>query len=293
MSNFGPAGGRMAFGGMGMTPGVKLMLILNGAVYLLQTILPEVLEPWLTFVPQRAINGLEIWRFFTYMFLHAGFGHIAFNMLGLWMFGTQIEGRWGMRTFLIYYVVCGLGGAVTYGLFNLAGAGGFSQMLGASGAIYGILLAYGLTFPESVILVMMIFPMKAKYAVIAFGVMALMSSATGGSGNVAHLAHLGGMIAGFIFMKMTIPSLGAGLGSNLGGLGGAWRRWQTKRKMKIVRPEAKPGNGRTEAPKDSGPGPQGPGKRSQIDTILDKISREGLQSLSDEEQEILRRAGRK
>ncbi len=288
MRNYGPPGGRMAFAGMGLTPGVKLLLIANGVVFILQTILPGVLETWLSFVPRRAIFGFEVWRLFTYMFLHAGFTHILFNMLGLWMFGTQIEGRWGMRTFLIYYVVCGLGGAITYGLFNLAGASGFSPMLGASGAVYGILLAYGLTFPESIIMVMMIFPVKAKYAVIGFGVMALMSS--GGGGNVAHLAHLGGMITGFIFLKVTIPSLSAGLGSGA-KLGGAYRRWQTKRKMKIVRPETKPGNGQTNGGQDAPPKTNV--KRSEIDTILDKISREGLQSLSDEEQEILRRAGRK
>ncbi len=299
MRNFGPPGGRMAFGGMGLTPGVKLLLIANGVMFVLQSILrsiqPDLLESLLTFIPQKAINSLQIWRFFTYMFLHGSFIHILFNMLGVWMFGTQIERRWGMRTFLIYYIVCGLGGAVTYGLFNLAGASAGTQMLGASGALYGILLAYGMTFPNSVILVMMIFPMKAKYAVIAFGVMALMNSTGGGNGgNIAHLAHLGGMIAGFIFLKVTIPSLSAGMGSSLGGdISGAWRRWQTKRKMKIVRPSAKTDSGQAKPGNGSAGTAKGRGKRSEIDTILDKISREGLQSLSDEEQEILRRAGRK
>ena len=202
MRNYGPPGGRMAFGGMGLTPGVKLLLIANGAIFFLQSLpLGEQLQNLLSFMPGLAITEFQVWRFFTYMFLHGSFIHILFNMLGLWMFGTQIEARWGMRTFLIYYVVCGLGGAVTYGLFNLAGAGN-TQMVGASGAIYGILLAYGMTFPNSVILVMMIFPMKAKYAVVAFGVMALMNSAGGSGDNVAHLAHLGGN---------GVPNLGASI----------------------------------------------------------------------------------
>ncbi len=287
----GPGGARMSFGGMGLTPGVKILIIANAAVYVLQTLLGGgmtgrigPMTDWLGFIPQNAIFGLEIWRFFTYMFLHGGMMHIGFNMLALWMFGGQIEARWGQRTFLTYYVICGLGGAVTYGLFNLIGFSSFVPMIGASGAVYGILLAYGLTFPNSIMLMMMIFPMKAKYVVMIYGLIALMSSATGADGGVAHLAHLGGMVTGFLFLKLTIPSLSAGV--NMGGnLGGAWKRWQTKRRMKVVRPKSKPGNG--SAPKPNG------GKKSEIDTILDKISREGLQSLTDAEQETLRRAGRK
>jgi membrane associated rhomboid family serine protease len=291
MRTYRPGGGRVAFGGMGLTPGVKLLMIANAAVFVLQTLLGDnmagpmgPLTRWFSFIPQNAIFGLEVWRFFTYMFLHGGFLHIGLNMFILWMFGSQIEARWGQRTFMIYYLVCGLGGAIAYGLFNLAGLSSFSPMVGASGAIYGILLAYGLTFPESVILVMMIIPMKAKYAVLVFGLIELMSTASGSAGNVAHLAHLGGMLTGFIFLKLTIPSLSAGIGAP-GKLGGAWKRWQTKRRMKIVKPDKKadPTNG--DLPKR--------GKQSEIDAILDKISREGLQSLTAEEQDILRRAGRK
>lgn len=291
MRTYRPGGGRMAFGGMGLTPGVKLLLIANAAVFVLQTLLGDnmagrmgPLTRWFSFIPQNAIFGLEVWRFFTYMFLHGGFFHIALNMFILWMFGAQIESRWGQRTFLIYYFVCGLGGAVLYGLFNLAGLSSFAPMAGASGAIYGVLLAYGLLFPNSVILVMMIIPMKAKYAVLVFGLIELLSTASGSTSNVAHLAHLGGMLTGFIFLKVTVPSLSAGVGGT-GSLGGAWKRWQTKRRMKIVRPDRKddPTNG----------GFHKRGRQSQIDAILDKISREGLDSLTAEEQDILRRAGRK
>jgi hypothetical protein len=168
----------------------------------------------------------------------------------------------------------------------------FIPMIGASAAIMGILLAYGMTFPNSIILFMFIIPMKAKYFVILLALINLWSIPGGGS--VAHLAHLGGMLAGFIFLRITIPSLGGGIGigsagSAVGGLGGAWRRYQTKRKMRVVRPEGKyhGGNGRPDDAKGKSP------EQKNIDVILDKISREGLQSLTDEEQEILRRAGRK
>jgi membrane associated rhomboid family serine protease len=285
-----------------MTPGVKALIIANVAVFAVQTFLGGGLTgrvgpmvEYFSFVPNLAIYGLQLWRFVTYMFLHGDFWHIGFNMFALWMFGSQIEARWGQRNFLVYYFVCGLGAAVVYGIFNLFGMDTYVQMIGASGAVMGVLLAYGMTFPNSIILFMFIIPMKAKYFVILLALIDLWSIPGGGS--VAHLAHLGGMLAGFIFLRVTMPSLisGIGMGSlgggpgGLGGLGGAWKRYQTKRKMRVVRPEDK-SNGGDGQPRDAG----GKSKDQQrIDVILDKISREGLQSLSDEEQEILRRAGRK
>jgi membrane associated rhomboid family serine protease len=279
----------MSFGGRIMTPGVKGLIIANAAVYVLQTVIGPSLDltRWLGFVPRDAIIGLQFWRFLTYMFLHGGFFHIGFNMFALWMFGSQIEARWGTRSFLVYYFVCGLGAAVTYGLFNLVGMDAFVIMIGASGAVMGILVAYGMTFPNAIILFMFIIPMKAKYFVILLALIDLMSIPGGGS--VAHLAHLGGFLTGFIFLKTTIPSLGGGIGLGRGGLESAWRRYRTKRNMRVVRPEddAPGGNGRagrSDEPRSK--------DQKTIDAILDKISREGLQSLTDEEQEILRRAGR-
>lgn len=283
-----PRGG-LAFGGMGITPGVKLLLIANAVVFMLQTLAGGGLtgrmgpvDQRLAFRPEEAIYGLQVWRFFTYMFLHSGFTHILFNMFGLWMFGSQIEALWGRRSFLVYYLICGLGGAVLYGIFNLSGIGAITYMLGASGAVFGILLAYGLTFPDNVILVMFVLPMKAKYFVLLYGLMELM--AIPGGGGVAHLAHLGGMLSGFLFLRLTAPAIARGPG--LGGLGRTWRRWRAQQKFRVVPPASKPpagGNGK--APRSA--------NQEQVDLILDKISREGLQSLSEEEQEILRRAGRK
>ena len=288
----------MSFGGRIMTPAVKALIIANAAVFALQTFFGGgltghigPLTRWLAFIPHEAIFGLQVWRFVTYMFLHGDFFHIGFNMFALWMFGSQIESRWGKRNFLIYYFVCGLGGAIVYGAFKLFGMETFIPMIGASAGVMGILLAYGMTFPNSIILFMFVIPMKAKYFVILLALIDLWSIPGGGS--VANLAHLGGMLAGFIFLRFTIPSLGnpiggGSLGGGPGGLGGAWKRYQTKRKMRVVRPEDDNhgGNGRSGG---NGKSPQ----QQRIDLILDKISREGLQSLTDEEQEILRRAGRK
>jgi membrane associated rhomboid family serine protease len=285
---------------MGMTPGVKALLIANVAVFIIQTVMRDYggrevgsITGLLGFIPGRAVFGLEIWRFVTYMFLHGGISHILFNMLGLWMFGAQIESHWGRGPFLLYYLVCGLGGAVTYGLFNLFGIDAFVPMVGASGAVYGLLLAYGMMFPEAIILIGLILPMKAKYAVILFGLIALLSTFSGGGGGVAHLAHLGGMGAGFVFLRLTIPSLRAGT-----GLGNPWRKLRGKRRLRVVRPEARTGTGRAQSPRPtdtSRPAGSPPpnADRAQVDAILDKISREGLQSLTTQEQEVLRRAGRR
>jgi len=290
----GGAPGTM-FGGVGMTPAVKGLLIANAIVFVLQLLTGTgkpygvgVIQAWCDFVPRLAINELQIWRFFTYMFLHGDFGHIFFNMFGLWMFGTSVEALWGQRTFLIYYFVCGLGGALLYGIFNLSGINSIVPMLGASGAVFGILLAYGMTFPDRIILFMFILPIKAKYLVVIFGLIELLSIPQ--ADHVARLAHLGGMLSGFLFLRFTAPSLTAGTRVGRGpDVGGAWRRFKTKRRVRIVRPDRDaPRDGRgfddhRSKPRDTG----------EIDRILDKISRQGLQSLTDEEQEILRRAGRK
>ena len=284
----------MSFVGCMMTPAIKLLIIINVAVFLVQAFFdsaPEgqigLMSGWLGFVPHSAILELQIWRFLTYMFLHGSFSHIGFNMFFLWMFGAQVERQWGKRNFLIYYFVCGLGGAILYGLFNLFGMDTYNPMIGASAAVMGVLLAYGLSFPNAVILFMFIIPMKAKYFVLLLALIDLLSI-PGGS-QIAHLAHLGGMLSGFIFLRLTIPSLGAGIGSPAGGFSGAWKRYQTKRKMRVVRPDegTDRGNGRPKGSDGKTP------DQKRIDIILDKISRDGLQSLTDEEQEILRRAGRK
>ena len=287
----------MRFGGLGITPAVKGLLIANVAVFILQSITSlgrpygmGVIDYWGVFSTNAAVYHFQIWRFVTYMFMHGDFSHIMFNMFGLWMFGSQIEALWGQKSFLIFYFVCGLGGAIMYALFDIIGVSPGAPMLGASGAIYGILLAYGMTFPNNIILIMFIVPMKAKYAVLLFGLIELLATAAGSGGGVAHLAHLGGMLAGFLFMVITIPGVSRQVSAGGLGLGGYWRRFQTKRNIRVVPPKQKPGNGGFQAPP---PPPPSSADQKRIDSILDKISRDGLQSLSDEEQEILRRAGRR
>ncbi len=292
----------MAFSGFQLTPTVKFLLITNVVIFFLQQFLrtgqnQDLLLQWGAYNTQLAVNHFQVWRFVTYMFLHGGFQHIMWNMLGVWMFGTQIEALWGQRTFIIFYFVCGLGGAVLYGLFQLIGMGNpYGMMLGASGALMGLLLAYGMSFPNNVIYIMGIIPLKAKYLVVIYGLMDLFSASS--SDGVAHLAHLGGLLAGFIFIQITIPGLSGQMFKG-SALSSAWKKAQAKRKIKIVRPDfgssKKPDSNSTQSNKhQSSQNESGSSKnQNEIDRILDKISRNGLQSLTDDEQEMLRRAGRK
>ncbi len=284
-----------------MGPAVKGLLIANVAVFFLQSLFQffspgrDPIAEWCAFIPQLAAFQFQIWRFFTYMFLHASITHILFNMFGLWMFGSQIEALWGQRTFLIYYFVCGIGGAMTYGIFSLTGIDSFTPMVGASGALYGILLAYGVSFPNRTILLFFILPIKAKYMVILFGLMALLSMGDGS--NVAHLAHLGGMIFGLGFLFVTgglkVGQLANGVrgGGGVDDLKRAWHRLRMKSRLKVVKPQnsaRRPGNGGTTG-HQGGSG----NNATRVDEILEKISREGLQSLTPEEQHLLRQASKK
>lgn len=142
-------------------------------------------------------TGFAPWQVVTYGFLHGGFGHLFFNMFALFMFGMPIEQVWGTRRFLIFYFVCMIGAALVQ-LVVAAVAGEVYPTIGASGAVFGLLLAYGMLFPNStIILLIPPIPMKAKFFVIGYGALTLFFAFTGTAPGVAHIAHLGGMLFGF------------------------------------------------------------------------------------------------
>lgn len=196
-------------------PFTTTMKVLIGANLAIWVVAQMVLERFMdipftryfALYPGKVLLDGQVWQLFTYMFLHApSVNHIVLNMLMLWMMGAELEQRWGRRFFLSYYLGSGFGAAVIY----CAGVGIYSSLtghheglvvpvVGASGAIFGLLLAYGILFGERVIHFMMLFPMKAKYFVMILGgieVMSMFSSGPGG-GEVANLAHLGGLISGY------------------------------------------------------------------------------------------------
>ncbi|WP_440998728.1 rhomboid family intramembrane serine protease [Fodinibius sp. SL11] len=180
-------------------PAVKHLLIINLLAFVaLNT--PMVAEYLFTYGALWPIGSgrFGVWQLVTYMFLHASFGHIFFNLFALWMFGQAIENFWGTNRFVIYYFLTGIGAALLHMLVGGAGA----PTLGASGAVYGILLAFGMMFPNRPI--MLLFPpipIKAKYFVAIFGAIELVSGLTRTNSGVAHFAHLGGMLVGFILIK--------------------------------------------------------------------------------------------
>ena len=180
-------------------PAVKHLLIINLLAFVALST-PVVSDYLFTYGALWPIDSgrFGVWQLISYMFLHAGFGHIFFNLFALWMFGQAIENFWGTNRFVIYYFLTGIGAAL---LHMLIGGGG-APTLGASGAVYGILLAFGMMFPNRPI--MLLFPpipIKAKYFVAIFGAIELISGLTRTNSGVAHFAHLGGMLVGFILIK--------------------------------------------------------------------------------------------
>ena len=206
----------------GFPNGVKWLILANVGIYLISFFgslaKEDVLFAPLALRPISVMHG-AIWQLFTYLFLHSlsSFTHILFNMLSLWMFGTPIEQTWGTKRFLQYYFVCGVGAGVCVVVANMLFGNPYQSTIGASGAIYGLLLAFGMLFPDQTVMFSFLFPIKAKYMVIIFGAIAFLSSFQGG-GTVSNLAHLGGMIFGFIYMKTQFVSrrrVGAGTGFGL------------------------------------------------------------------------------
>lgn len=185
-----------------VTPVVKGLLIATVVLFLLQMALEQFagfsLSPVLGFVPARLLSGW-IFQLFTYAFLHASMFHVLFNLLIVWTVGSDLERLWGSKTFLAYFAVCAVGAALTHGIFSLAGIGqgAMAPVVGSSGVVYGLLLAYGILFGDRVMYFFMLFPMQARYFVMLLGGIELISSVFSNRDGVSHLAHLGGMVAGF------------------------------------------------------------------------------------------------
>ena len=190
-----------SFGPGPMTPAVKWIIWANIGAFV-ATVAYRDLIYVLGLTPADVIQRLWLWQPVTYMFVHAGPTHILFNMLGVWMFGVELERMWGTRFFLRYYAITGVGAAITtivVGLlpFAMTAPTYGTVTVGASGALFGILLAFALYFPERPILMALLFPIPAKYFVIIIGALSYFSS----PGGVAHAAHLGGVIFGYFYLK--------------------------------------------------------------------------------------------
>lgn len=199
MSSYSPT--QVLFGGPA-TRIVKVLIATNGVVFLAQVaeqiVRTNFLVAYLGLIPLRVTHEFMIWQFFSYMFLHGGIFHLAFNMLTLYMFGNELERYWGPARFLNYYFLTGTGAGICSWLVSMEGT---AAIIGASGAIYGVLLAYGLLYPNRIVYLNFLIPVKVKYLVLFMGVVSFISSVTGGEPGVAHIAHLGGMLVGLMFLK--------------------------------------------------------------------------------------------
>ncbi len=256
-----------------LTPMVKRLLIANVVVFFVTVVVGErFMFEWFAFQPRELI--FRPWGPITYMFLHGDLMHLAVNMLVLFFFGPPLEARWGEREFVRFYVVCALGGVLLSFLFQPA------WVVGASAAMYGLMLAFAMNWPSVPIYVWGIFPVQAKYLVGFLAVVTLLSATGGAEGsNVAHFAHLGGLLAGFLYLKADWRT-----GERLRQL----QRGVSRRRRLAIVP-------RDENGEEEHPGVLTSGKRGRedaalydrVDQVLDKISAQGIGSLTPDELKLL------
>lgn len=182
---------------------VRTLVLINVLVFLWQ-----ILSMWVGggyeilrifgLTPALVLGKLFVWQLLTYLFLHADFFHIFFNMFALWMFGSELERYWGSHAFLRYFLITGVGAGL---LSVLVDPYSTIPTIGASGAVYGILLAYALMFPNRYVYLYFLFPVKVKYFVLAIGAFAFLSALASPGSTIAHVAHLGGMLFGWLYLR--------------------------------------------------------------------------------------------
>ncbi len=264
--------GPRAFGGFSrgynpmLPPGIKILLIANGIVFLFQMAWGPSLASIFGLRPADVLTRGFIWQLGSYMFLHGGLFHILFNMFVLWMFGRSLEDIWGTRAFLKYFFVTGIGAGIitTITPFNF-----HNIVIGASGAVLAILFAYARTWPNNLIYIYFLFPVPAKYFVGFLILIDLLALGQPQAGNVAHVTHLGGVLVGWLYLRR---AEGRRLFSF--SFSARWRkRRQEKLKTRLTRKRQADMNFMTE-----------------VDRILDRINEVGYDGLTSKEKEILNKA---
>jgi membrane associated rhomboid family serine protease len=219
-----------SFGPGPISPAVKWIIIANTAMFIIS--LGIDINPYLGLVPERVVEQGWLWQLATYMFLHAGAVHILFNMLGIWMFGTELERLWGTKFFVRFYAVTGLGAGLTVltvGLlpFDATAPTYHAATIGASGALYGLLMAFALYYPDRPILMFLLFPVPAKYFVIIIGAMAFLA---GPGGEISNAAHLGGLLFAYLYLR---GGRGGGLSAELKYRYLKWKMNRLRRKFDV------------------------------------------------------------
>jgi membrane associated rhomboid family serine protease len=297
---YGGGGGGFGFG-FALTPWVKRLLIANAVVFLV-TAISGTAFLLLALVPSQVL--LRPWTPLTYMFVHGGFLHLFFNLLVLFFFGPALEERWGSRAFIRFYLLCGLGAAAASFLFAFNAA-----VIGASGAVYGVMLAFAMLWPHMPIYIWGIFPVKAMWLVAFLFLLSVFGAVSGPGDGVAHFAHLGGFAAAFLYMKFGggttawgdggASGWGAGTRAGRGGYGsgaGGGRAGdprsresgfsRLRRRLTGPKLTVEPGGGdRPRAPRRTGADEER--LLREVDRVLDKINESGIGSLTPEERRVL------
>ena len=251
---------------MFMTPWVKRLLVANVVIYLFSRVSPAVMSDF-GFIPQLAL--LRPWTLVTYAFLHANFPHVLFNMLMLFFFGPRLEERLSSATFIWFYLVCSVGGAV----LSFALSPG-AMVVGASGAIFGVVVGFARYWPRENIYIWGILPVQARILAIFMVASSLIAGVMGAQDGIAHFAHLGGLVAGWIFL----------------------RRWERRRHRRVVKPTVRR---QKAAPVEDGDAVQRweaiPRERlheinrEELEGLLRKVGKAGAQALTSDEREFLDR----
>jgi membrane associated rhomboid family serine protease len=268
-----------------LTTAVKHLIIINTTCFLVQQfLLPHEAFRWLALVPDLVVHQFAVWQLVTHMFLHGDLFHLLFNMLALWFIGRELELYWGTREFVHFYLVCGIGAAI----FDIVIDFLYTHQttipsIGASGAIYGLLMAFGILFWNRYITLVLYFflpvTMQVKYLVIGLALIALYSGVALIHDGVGHFAHLGGMLVGFLYMKLIKPSLhwGENIFNKKPGESGMSRliEWLHQRM------ENREGVRRRQ---------QEAHVREHLDLLLDKINAVGYENLTADEKQMLKNA---
>jgi membrane associated rhomboid family serine protease len=244
------------------TDAIKILVSINFGIFLLQTIARTegMFFPLFGLVPKLVWSEFMLWQPFTYLFFHGSIWHVLINMFVLWMFGSELERLWGKEHFLKFYFVTGVGaGLVTM----IIGLNSTTPIVGASGAVYGVLLAYGLTYPNRTVYLYGIIPIKSLWFVIGIGIIAFMSSFDNVS-QISHLTHLSGMVIGYLMLKRPV---------RFNDLWFSIRKRTLEYKIKHEEKKVS----------------QHQAIEREIDGILDKINREGFDSLTNEQHDRLYR----
>ncbi len=280
-------------------PVIKTLIIANVVVFLLMMLggaftiggarLSDIITRFFALMPLGW--GFLPWQLVTYLFMHGGLFHLFFNMFILWMFGMELENMWGSKKFLTFYLICGVGAGLIHMFIGPIFAG-VAPTIGASGAVYGVLLAFAMMFPDRLIFLYFLFPVKAKYFVGFLIILGLFMGISGTRDGIAHFAHLGGAFVAFIYIladRGTLPVKQWFSGFKRKSSTGNLRYHQGGSDIKDAKYyDIKEDKSKREQMKED------PGiDQDRIDEILDKISKSGYQNLTEEEKRILFEASQK